>query len=119
MAEFSDEIKTLAVKLEQALDHVVDRKVRNRGPKFVVSDSPSGGDDLATGSNDLKVRYYYDGTNTVIEVVDKEETLLAEGRARRRKGDPRDLETGLFIALSRAFSALSDTYAEVAAERLT
>lgn len=121
MAEFSDEIKNLAAKLESYLDRTVSRKVSNRGPKFVLSAEPSGGDDLAsTVSSLLEARVYRDGTNTLVELVDSADNdyVLATGKARRRKGDPRDPELGAYIALARAFSEMSDRYAEYAASRM-
>lgn len=70
----------------------------------------------------FQVTVAYDETNTKVTVYTNEpfagDTPVAEGRARRRKGDPRDLQLGLALATGRAFQQLADREIKFAKERL-
>jgi hypothetical protein len=66
---------------------------------------------LHTSAEDaVKVKHMTDGTETVVQI-----TLYGQpigtGRARRRKGDQRDDELGMVLALTRAFTDAATQYA--------
>lgn len=65
-----------------------------------------------TTTNAYEVTVLSDGTNTHAEVNVKFSPfsslhVLGEGKAKRRKGDPRDRDLGELIALRRAFKDAS------------
>lgn len=65
---------------------------------------------------DLKLKVFYDGTNTIADVVatrphrfggPDRETVLATGEARRKHGDPRNQTIGDTLATARALRNLA------------
>jgi hypothetical protein len=75
-----------------------------------------------TNLKDFSVGVAYDDTHTVVRIFttepDEGTVPIAEGRAKRRKGDPRDHMVGLALATGRAFQALADQELEFARARL-
>ncbi|GGR51412.1 dsRBD fold-containing protein [Streptomyces roseolus] len=57
----------------------------------------------------IAVNLVTDGTTTVAQVLDSDDdsVVLAEGVARRRKGDRRNQEVGTLLALSRLHADVS------------
>lgn len=55
----------------------------------------------------------FDDTNTRAAIIVREpvvgDVVVAEGKAKRRKGDDRNREAGLGLAVSRALRSLADT----------
>lgn len=54
----------------------------------------------------------FDDTNTRAAVIVREpfgDVVVAEGKAKRRKGDDRNREVGLSLAVSRALRSLAET----------
>lgn len=74
--------------------------------------------DHLTSTLDFEVETFTDGTTTEVHILDPEDATVYLGRgvARRRKGDPRNVEVGHTIALARALRDLADT---VEAEAVT
>ncbi|MFE6222942.1 dsRBD fold-containing protein [Streptomyces sp. NPDC057854] len=60
----------------------------------------------------ISVNLVADGTTTVAQVVDSEDDtlVLAEGVARRRKGDRRNQDVGDLLALSRLHADISQRF---------
>lgn len=54
----------------------------------------------------IRVEVAQDDTHTVVHLV-RDDSVIATGRAKRRKGDTRDSELGLSLATMRAFRALA------------
>jgi hypothetical protein len=61
----------------------------------------------AVGATEFTLALAYDDTDTVVRVI-QDQKYLAEGRARRKKGDARNIELGTSLATARAFQQLAD-----------
>lgn len=91
----------------------VSRDVRDGEPALPGGRGP-GAEDF-----DYTVSVTLDGTTTLVEITDDDyDKIVGSGIARRRKGDRRDNDLGVALAMARAFQNASDNYAEVAAEML-
>lgn len=66
--------------------------------------------DHITSTLDLTVETYTDGTTTEVMIVDPEnaDAYVGRGVARRRKGDPRNVEVGHNVALARALRDMAN-----------
>lgn len=66
--------------------------------------------DHLVGQMSMQVDTYTDGTTTEVFIIDPEDATKALGRgvARRRKGDPRDVQVGHELALARALRDMAD-----------
>lgn len=75
-----------------------------------------------TAIKTFQVAVAFDDTYTRVRVFTNEpfsgDTPVAEGKARRMKGDPRDPEVGLALATGRAFKALAKREFDFADQRL-
>ena len=70
-------------------------------------------------SLDFEVEVYSDGTTTEARIQAADvDGYIGRGVARRRKGERRDPDLGLALAMARAFFDLADGYMKVAEEKL-
>lgn len=73
--------------------------------------------------DDYKIIVLADGTTTSVEIVQSDihpfsgrvDYSLGSGVARRRKGDPRDPELGIKLAMARAFQNAAEKIVETLA----
>ncbi|MGW0682925.1 dsRBD fold-containing protein [Streptomyces sp. NPDC002754] len=76
--------------------------------------------DLESQSADLHHVILTDGTSTLAQILhvdDKdEERVLAEGTAKRHRGDRRNADLGVALAMGRAYAELSKKYMRLADE---
>lgn len=66
--------------------------------------------DHLVGELELQTETFTDGTTTEVLILnpDDAERYIGRGVARRRKGDPRDLEVGHSLGLARALRDMAD-----------
>lgn len=120
----ADDLAELATQLTEQLGVEVavapSTKVIYQAPwqERVFTAKPSGNDHLNTGTSEFQVNIISDGTNTVVQVIDHLDSVVGEGFARRRKGDPRNELLGNTLAAARAFADAANFYAGVAEELL-
>lgn len=70
-------------------------------------------DEIGVTEFNLNVEIWSDGTNTIANITDEEDRVVAIGNARRRKGDRRDQTLGNALAVSRACADLAHLVAVV------
>lgn len=76
--------------------------------------------DLEVQSADLHHVILTDGTSTLAQIVafpnTDDERVLAEGKAKRRRGDTRNSDLGAALAMGRAYAQLAHKYEQFAEE---
>lgn len=79
-------------------------------------------DKLTTVSREMTLVVAFDGDETVAQAISRnefgEDVIAATGRARRRKGDPRNHQVGIALAVSRVFRELAEREESFATEVL-
>lgn len=92
----------------------VPRDVRDREPSL------PGGEGPGFLAEEFRVEIAADDQSTLVEIYEPTggDDPLGSGVARRRKGDRRNTDLGVALAMARAFRDASDRYARVAEELL-
>lgn len=80
---------------------------------------PTGYTDMYYDEESYPVSLVWDGTTTIAQMLDKDGQVLAEGVARRRKGDRRDQKVGDYLAMGRMYGDASRRLVEAAEELLS
>lgn len=80
---------------------------------------PTGYTEMHYDEEQYPVTLIWDGTTTIAQMLDKGGEKLAEGVARRRKGDRRDQEVGDFLAMGRMYADVSERLIAEAEGRLS
>lgn len=109
-------------KIADAADDIINRHqlpTVSNAEEGLMDSEPSSNTDLTFSDTMVHVKCWSDGTTTRVQIVGehensgmfgtrKEQVLLGEGTARRRKGDRRDKEIGFALATARALQHAAD-----------
>lgn len=97
-------------QMMRALTQAVYRVNRQEREKRMTRRNPA--DQLINATKTFTVSVAHDGTTTVADVFTDDDfggtVHVAQGKARRRKGDPRNAQIGIALATQRAFQELAD-----------
>lgn len=79
---------------------------------------PTGFTEMHYDEESYPVTLVWDGTTTIAQMLDEDGELLAEGVARRRKGERRNQTVGDFLAMGRMYASASERLIAAAEERM-
>lgn len=80
---------------------------------------PTGYTEMHYDEEAYPVSLVWDGTTTIAQMLDEHGEVLAEGIARRRKGDRRDQKVGDLLAMGRMYGDASRRLVGAAEELLS
>lgn len=82
--------------------------------EVILETEPTGNERLASGGDDFRANVITDGTSTYVEILDLDGDVIGRGEARRRKGETRNEDLGIYLATARAFQDAARYYARAA-----